>query len=91
MATRSDKLFSNTRKVPRHPFSGLVSFVYKKKLYPGKLKNYSADGMFIIADNFFIEGEMITIALSLSDHKSDLREGRIIWRNAEGCGVQFLN
>ncbi len=91
MTTSSGKLFSNKRKVPRQPYPGLISFVYKKNLYPGKLKNYSADGMFIIADNFFIEGEMITIALSVSDHKRDTRQGRIVWRNDEGCGVHFLS
>jgi hypothetical protein len=91
MTTPSEKLFANKRKVPRQPFSGRISFVYKKKLYPGRLKNYSADGMFIIADNFFIEGEMITVALSFSDHKSDMRKAKIVWRNAEGCGVQFLS
>jgi hypothetical protein len=91
MTTPSDKLFSNKRKVPRQSFTGLISFVYKKNLYPGKLKNYSADGMFIIADNFFVEGEMITVALSVSDDKRDMRKGRIIWRNNEGCGVQFFS
>jgi hypothetical protein len=91
MTTPSERLFSNKRKVPRQPFTGRISFVYKKKLYPGKLKNYSADGLFIIADNFFVEGEMITVALSVSDHKHDMRKGRIVWRNDEGCGVQFLN
>ena len=91
MTTPSERLFSNKRKVPRQTFTGRISFVYKKKLYPGKLKNYSADGLFIIADNFFVEGEMITVALSISDHKHDMRKGRIVWRNDEGCGVQFLN
>ena len=91
MTTPSEKLFSNKRKVPRQPLTGIISFVYKKNLYPGKLKNYSADGIFIIADNFFVEGEMITIALSLSDDKSDMRKGRIVWINDEGCGVQFLS
>ena len=91
MTTPSEKLFSNKRKVPRLTVSGLISFVYKKNLYPGKLKNYSADGMFIIADNFFVEGEMITVALSVSDHKSAMRKGRIVWRNDEGCGVQILS
>jgi hypothetical protein len=91
MTTPSGKLFSNKRKVPRQSFTGLISFVYKKNLYPGKLKNYSADGMFIIADNFFVEGEMITIALSVSEYKRNMRKGRIVWRNDEGCGVQFLS
>ena len=91
MPRSSERLFSNKRKVPRQPFSGLISFVYKKYLYPGRLKNYSADGMFIVADNLFVEGEMITVALTVSDHKSDMRKGRIVWINEEGCGVQFLS
>lgn len=91
MTRSSERLFSNKRKVPRQPLSGLISFFYKKNLYPGKLKNYSADGMFIIADNFFVEGEMITLVLTLSDHKGDVRKGRIVWINEEGCGVQFVS
>ena len=91
MTGSSERLFSNKRKVPRQPFSGLISFVYKKNLYPGRLKNYSADGMYIIADNFFVEGETITVALTVSDHKGDMRKGRIVWIDNEGCGVQFLS
>lgn len=90
MTTLSGRLFANKRKEPRQAFSGLISFVYKKHLYPGRLKNYSTDGMFIIADNFFVEGEIITVALSVSKDKKYKRKGRIVWKNAEGCGVQLL-
>jgi hypothetical protein len=49
MSSSSEKLFKNKRKEPRKPYSGLISFVYKKQLYPGKLINYSLCGLFIKA------------------------------------------
>ena len=70
MTNPSEKLFSNKRKVPRHPFSGLISFVYKKNLYPGKLINHSLSGLYIEADSFFVEGEIITVALPVSKYKN---------------------
>ncbi len=55
MTTSSAKLFLNKRKEPRNPYSGLISFVYKKNLYPGKLINCSPSGLFIESDSFFVE------------------------------------
>ena len=52
------KLFLNKRKEPRNSYSGLISYIYKKNLYPGKLINYSLSGLFIEADNFFVEGDI---------------------------------
>ena len=61
MTTFSEKLFANKRKEPRKPYSGLISFVYKKHLYPGSLINYSPSGLFIKAHSIFLKGEKITI------------------------------
>ena len=89
MATSSKKLFKNKRKEPRKPYSGLISFLYKKQLYPGKLINYSPCALFIEAENFFVEGEIITLTLPTLKYKNHKQIGRIVWKNDEGCGVQL--
>ncbi len=90
MTTSSAKLFLNKRKEPRNPYSGLISFVYKKNLYPGKLINCSPSGLFIESDSFFVEGEIITVALPVSIYKNYKQKGRIVWKNDHGCGVQLF-
>ena len=91
MSPSSAKLFFNKRKEPRHPHAGSVSIVYKKHLYPGKIKNYSPSGLFIKADILFAKGEHITVTLPDSLYKNHQRKGRIVWKNGEGCGVQFYS
>lgn len=91
MASSSAKLFFNKRKEPRHSHAGLISFIYKKQLYPGKIKNYSLSGLFIKADIIFAKGENITVSLPDAIHKNHERKGRIVWKNGEGCGVQFYS
>lgn len=90
MTTSSTKLYLNKRKEPRNSHSGLISFVYKKNLYPGKLINYSPSGLFIESNSFFVEGEMITVALPASKYKNYKQKGRIVWKNDDGCGVQLF-
>lgn len=90
MAISTEKLFMNKRKDPRNPYTGLVSYVYKRNLYPGKLINFSLSGLFIEADSIFVEGEMITVALPVSKYRKSKQKGRIVWINDKGCGVQLL-
>jgi hypothetical protein len=90
MTTSYAKLYFNKRKEPRNSYSGLISFVYRKNLYTGKLKNYSPSGLFIECGNFFVEGEMITVTLPVSEFKNHKQSGRIIWTNDNGSGIQLL-
>ena len=90
MTTSSAKLFSNKRKEPRTSYSGLISFVYKKNLYTGRLINYSPSGLLIESESFLVEGEIITVTLPASKYKKYKQKGRIVWKNNGGCGVQLL-
>jgi hypothetical protein len=90
MAEFSGKVFPNQRKEPRKPYSGSISFVYKKNLYPGELVNYSQSGLFLKSGLFFDKGEVITVTLPASKYKVQRQKGRIVWCNTEGCGVQLL-
>ena len=90
MTDLSGKVFLNQRKEPRQPYSGSISFVYKKNLYPGDLVNYSQSGIFLKSAIFFDKNEVITVTLPASKYKKQRQKGRIIWCNAKGCGVQLL-
>ena len=90
MADSSGKVFKNQRREPRNPYSGSISFVYKKNLYPGELINYSQSGWFLQSSIFFDKGEVITVTLPASKYRVPRQKGRIVWCNAQGCGVQLL-
>jgi Tfp pilus assembly protein PilZ len=86
----SKKTHPNKRKEPRQVHDSQIFFSYKKHLHEGELKNYSPSGLFINTDNFFLEGERITIVLPMFKSNDKYRCGRIVWKNAEGFGVQLL-
>ena len=90
MADSSGKVFPNQRKEPRNPYSGSISFIYKKNLYPGELVNYSQSGLYLKTSIFFDKGEVITVTLPASKYKVSKQKGLIVWCNAQGCGVQLL-
>ena len=90
MTTSSANPFLNKRKEPRNSYTGLISFVYKKQLYPGQLKNYSLSGLFIKADILFFKGEKITIhsvarsrelGIETVYQEQALSEQQTMWRN----------
>lgn len=85
------KPFSNRRKEPRHACEGQIFFSYKKYLHAGELKNCSASGLFINSENFFLIGKKITVALPKFKYTEKYQYGRIVWKNAEGFGVQLIN
>jgi hypothetical protein len=91
MPGSSNNPFFNQRKEPRHPYSGLVLFVYKKNLNEGILKNWSRSGLCMITQRFFRKGEVITLSLPPSKYKNNNRKARIVWKKADGCGVQFCD
>jgi len=84
------KPFPNKRKEPRQVCEGQVFFSYKKHLHAGELKNCSATGLFINTENFFLEGEKITVSLPKFQYKEKYQCGCIVWKNAEGFGVRLL-
>ena len=90
MTEFTGKVFLNKRKEPRNPYSGSISFVYKKNLYPGELVNYSQSGLFLKSAIFFGKDEVITVTLPASKYKKQRQKGRIVWCNTKGCGVQLL-
>ena len=80
----------NKRKEPRQVCEGQIFFSYKKHIHEGELKNCSASGLFIISENFFLEGEKITVVLPETKYKEKYQCGCIVWKNAEGFAVRLL-
>jgi hypothetical protein len=89
MTSDSKIPFFNKRREPRHPYSGRVLFVYKRNLNEGKLENWSRSGLCMKTKRIFRTGEMITVSLPPSKYKTSNRKAKIVWRKADGCGVQF--
>ncbi len=90
MTESTGKVFLNQRKEPRNLYSGSISLVYKKNLYPVELVNYSQSGLFLKSAIFFDQNQVITVTLPPSKYKKQSQKGRIVWCNAKGCGVQLL-
>jgi hypothetical protein len=91
MIGSSNKPFFNKRREPRYPFTGRVLFVYKNNLNEGIVKNLSRSGLCMITQRFFHDGEVITVSLPPSKYKTNNRKARIVWKKADGCGVQFCD
>ncbi len=91
MISTSNEPFFNKRKEPRYPYSGPVLFVYKKKLNEGKMRNWSRSGLCMQTKRFFGKDDVITISLPPSKYKNNNRKARVVWKKADGCGVQFCD
>lgn len=91
MTINSNKPFFNKRGEPRQPYSGIILFVYKKSLNEGKIKNWSRSGLCMKTKRIFFKGEVITVSLPPSKYKNNNRKARIVWKKADGCGVQFCD
>jgi len=91
MTSDLKKPFLNKRREPRYPYSGRVLFAYKRNLNEGKLENWSRSGLCMKTKRFFRRGEVITVALPPAKYKKNNRKAKIIWKRADGCGVQFCD
>jgi hypothetical protein len=91
MTIQKKRPFFNKRREPRHPYCARVLFVYKRHLNEGKLKNWSRSGLCMKTQRFFRTGELITVSLPSAKYKNNSRKAKIVWKKADGCGVQFCD
>ena len=75
---------------PRKSYSGHIFFTTRDRLYEGKLKNYSRNGLFIATRDSMSVGEVLTIALPYLDNNTAKRTGQIMWKSQEGFGVELF-
>lgn len=73
----------------RHACSEDIFFATQNRLYEGKLKDYSRNGLFIRTKEALSVGEMITVVDPHPGGDNRKRKGQILWRNKEGFGVEF--
>jgi Tfp pilus assembly protein PilZ len=90
MASFHDNGNLDRREKSRQSYSGPIFYEYKNRLYKAEFKNRSVFGIFIKADDFFLVGETINVAIPLTEYRNHKYKGKIIWCDEEGCGVELL-
>ena len=73
----------------RHACSEEIFFATAKRLYEGRLRDYSRNGLFIKTKEALSIGETITVVDPHPDGGNVKRKGQIMWRNMEGFGVEL--
>jgi hypothetical protein len=66
-----------------------IFFATQTRLYEGKLKDYSRNGLFIRTKEALSVGETITVVDPHPSGDNKKRKGQILWRNKEGFGVEL--
>jgi hypothetical protein len=73
----------------RHACSEEIFFATAKRLYEGRLRDYSRNGLFIKTKEALSIGETITVVDPHPHGGNVKRKGQIMWRNMEGFGVEL--
>ena len=81
----------NIRKFPRKRCSETTFFTTSTMVFEGMIKNISPEGAYIESLLALPVGQSVTVAVpSARKKKEDIKiEGRVVWINEEGFGVQF--
>ena len=81
----------NIRRYPRKNCSETTFFATRTMVFEGLIKNISQEGVYIESLLALPVGQTITVALPAPrNQKKDFKiEGRVVWINADGFGVQF--
>jgi Tfp pilus assembly protein PilZ len=74
----------------RIPYTGHILISTKNGFFQGELENYSTSGLFIKTDEDLTLGELITVAPPYMEDKQIKLQAKILWRNSEGYGVEFV-
>jgi hypothetical protein len=71
----------------RHACSDFIFFATRSRLYEGRLKDYSRNGLFIKTKEALAIGDVVTVVDPNPEGTNQKRRGQILWRNREGIGV----
>jgi hypothetical protein len=77
------------RMEKRHACSEAIFFATQSRLYEGRLKDYSRNGLFIKTKKVLAVGKMITVVDPHPETENKKRKGQILWRNKEGFGAEL--
>ncbi|MDF1593306.1 MAG: PilZ domain-containing protein, partial [Desulfobacterales bacterium] len=82
---------TSEREDTRKSFKKTIQFILKDQIFTGVSQDISAGGMFIITDEAFSIGQMITIQIPLADKGKHIKvPAQIVRIKPEGIGVEFL-
>lgn len=81
----------NMRRFPRKNCSETTFFATQTMVFEGLIKNISQEGVYIESLLALPVGQTITLAVrSPRNENRDIKiEGKVVWIDAEGFGVQF--
>jgi hypothetical protein len=85
------KKTEDLRKHPRRLYDQFTLFTSQNGIFEGSIKNISASGVFLTAQNTLEVGQILTLVLPLKKGKDVKVKGQIVWANDEGFGVKFLS
>lgn len=80
------------RRYERKNYGVDVAFVFKDRLYQGRIKDICIGGAFIQTPDahHLWEGDLITTSIPFTNGRSHVkRSGRIIWKNSSGFAMDF--
>lgn len=82
---------TSEREDTRKSFKKTIQFMMKDQTFTGVSQDISAGGMFIITEDTFSVGQMITIQIPLADKGKHITvSAQIVRIKPEGIGVEFL-
>jgi len=74
----------------RKPFAGSIFFASSKRIYEGRLLNYSRSGLAIGVSERFVAGEILIVALPFEKAAAPKCRARVVWCNGKELGVKFI-
>ena len=89
---KARKPFVNLRKFPRKPFRRATIFACQNRYYAGLTHNISKGGVFIVTQNQFAKGQIVTLVISRTKiEKGVMLKGQIVHQNPRGFGLKFMS
>jgi Tfp pilus assembly protein PilZ len=78
-------------KNQKKPDRKTIKFADKNKTYEGSIKDISASGVFFVAEETLVEGQMLTFELSLKNGDKAQINGQVVWSDNQGFGAIFTD
>ena len=84
-------IMTSEREDTRKSFKETIQFAMKNQTFTGISQDISAGGMFIITEDTFSVGQMITIQIPLANKSKHIKvPAQIVRIKPDGIGVEFL-
>jgi Tfp pilus assembly protein PilZ len=81
----------NLRKYLRKPYPLDILFFFNNQPVEGSIRNISPNGAFIETQTSFSGGEIIELDQIKRKNDNGRLNGKVVWYNAKGIGIHFLN